>query len=151
METWGEREFLGRVTWELLHGFSDETVDVGVVLKLVRWLCQEYPCRVCRSSLNDIERDLHSTTSTGLIFELHNRVNRRLGRPVASPDVLQRYQCGVSWETIVPSLEAHGWYRVHQRVRTDVKAWYHVLYWKLQHPMSCPSVHQCSDSDCSHN
>ena len=77
----GFPERLGRLTWRDLHVYArhDPRPDVDLVLRV---LMEHYPCEVCRSHLCETlgARVGGETDPVLRLFELHNRINRQLGK-----------------------------------------------------------------------
>ncbi|BES97125.1 growth factor, augmenter of liver regeneration [Nesidiocoris tenuis] len=100
------RQSLGRKTWAFLHTMAayypknPTSKDQQDMFSLIQLLAKFYPCPICaRHFQREIQTHPPDVSSqdalVGWFCQLHNRVNRRLGKPLFDcSKVWQRWKYG---------------------------------------------------------
>jgi len=104
----------GPSAWSMLHFFASHSIQTEqkqALCKIIQSLPRVLPCAKCRYNFKDHIRSLPPPCNTDNIgkrsllmwtFRLHNRVNKSLGKPEMSSDILAKYKGNFTWRDIGP-------------------------------------------------
>ena len=96
-KTWGNS------TWLFFHVLAEKIKDEEYnnekenIVKIIKGICNNLPCPDCRQHASNYMAKLnirHIPTKKlliDLLFKFHNSVNKKLGKPTLSEDILKKY------------------------------------------------------------
>jgi hypothetical protein len=91
-----KRSVWGPATWCFLHASAASTDHPEAFIKILRTLPETLPCPECRKHVLDfLERHppeqmvVDAQTASRYVFDFHNVVNVRLGKPLADARTVQ--------------------------------------------------------------
>ena len=98
------KSYWGTPTWYLFHGIAANINDafyrqnIHILLDFVKRVCANLPCPYCRKHAVNYMNNIHlANVNTReefeiMLFEFHNSVNRRIGKPIFKKENLRKYK-----------------------------------------------------------